>query len=65
MSYYVMKVYGLICDACGTETEHVPKKDNARKLAESRAAVAALEGWTHADGEDFCELCSAEDGGRP
>lgn len=53
MGYYVMKLYGLICNVCDASEEHVPPVDEPRKLADTRAALAT-GGWTYVAGRDVC-----------
>jgi hypothetical protein len=59
MSYYVVKVYGLICDDCETSIEAVPLIDARNKLAEVRKQLAGPpDRWTYRDGKDRCPQCS-------
>ncbi|MEU1761144.1 hypothetical protein [Micromonospora sp. NPDC005652] len=59
MSHYVVKLYGLVCDVCGYEEEHVPLIDDARKLAATRAYFAE-RGWKHVNGKDVCATRDAD-----
>ncbi|MGC5019032.1 hypothetical protein [Micromonospora sp. DT47] len=59
MSYYVMKLYGLICNVCEASEEHVPRADEPRKLADTRAELAKW-GWTYVAGLDVCGKRDAE-----
>lgn len=59
MSYYVVKVYGLICEDCDASIEAVPLIDTHHKLAEVRKQLAGPpNGWTYRDGKDRCPRCS-------
>lgn len=62
MSYYIVKVYGLVCDTDGCETteEAVPPVDAPDKLAATRRELrdAPASGWTYKDGKDRCPKCS-------
>lgn len=62
MSYYTIKVYGLVCDNCEDTEEYVPKSEERNKLAASRRALHEIpaSGWTYRDGKDLCKKCSAE-----
>ncbi|HLL69107.1 MAG TPA: hypothetical protein VK453_25830 [Micromonosporaceae bacterium] len=62
MSYYVVKVYGLVCDNCNASQEHVPRIDQPRKLAETRGALASgpdpRSRWIRRNGQDLCGKCA-------
>jgi hypothetical protein len=65
MSYYVVKVYGLVCDNCEASEEYVPDRDAPDKLAATRRALAAgPTKWTYKDGKDLCSKCSDQQSGR-
>ncbi len=62
MGYYVVKVYGLICDGgdgCEASVEAVPLIDSRNKLAEVRKQLALPpDRWTHRKGKDYCPKCT-------
>ena len=61
MSYYVVKVYGLICDGEGCEAsiEAVPHVETRDKLAEVRKQLAGPpDAWVYRDGKDLCARCA-------
>lgn len=43
----------LQCDACGAQFD-----DRPRFRSNNPRALAAKDGWTHLNGEDFCSSCS-------
>jgi hypothetical protein len=60
MSYYIVKVYGLVCDNCEASEEHVPNVDDPGKLVATRRALSKPpSNWTRRDGQDLCGKCSA------
>ena len=60
MSYYVVKIYGLVCDNCEASVEHIPFIDDRDKLAATRSALSKPpDNWTYRNGGDLCEKCSA------
>ena len=63
MSYYIVKVYGLVCDVCDVATEeNVPKIDEPHKLAATRRRLSGSpSGWVYRDGKDVCGKCAARD----
>jgi hypothetical protein len=59
VSYYVVKVYGLVCDDCEASAETVPEVDAHDKLAAARRQLSEPpDNWTYRDGKDRCEKCS-------
>lgn len=61
MAYYVVKVYGLICDGdgCKESIECMPPIDARDKLAAARRELALEpDGWTYRDGRDLCAKCT-------
>ncbi|MBQ1064495.1 hypothetical protein [Micromonospora sp. C41] len=59
MSYYVMKLYGLVCDVCEFSEDYVPEVDEPRKLAATRADFAE-RGWKRVGARDICPNLDAE-----
>jgi hypothetical protein len=61
MSYYIVKVYGLVCDNCEFSEEAVPRVDTRGKLAEARRILREdpASGWTFTGGKDLCPKCRA------
>jgi hypothetical protein len=61
VSYYVVKVYGLVCNNCEASEEAVPAIDARDKLAAARRELSKPpSNWTHRDGKDYCGKCSQE-----
>lgn len=63
MAYYVVKVYGLICDGAGCEAsiECMPPIGARNKLTAARRELAREpDGWTYRAGPDLCAKCSKD-----
>jgi hypothetical protein len=59
VSYYVVKVYGLVCDNCEASEEHVPAIDEPNKLAATRRELSKPpSSWSYQDGKDLCAKCA-------
>ena len=57
MSYYIVKVYGLVCDVAGCDgsEECIPLIDEPNKLAAARRELAnPPSSWRHINGRDVC-----------
>ncbi len=55
MSYYVMKLYGLVCDVCEASVETVPPPNEPNKLAWSRRTLArSPDNFRYVNGKDIC-----------
>lgn len=53
MTYYVVKVYGLVCDLCEHSEEFIPTSGDPQPLAATRRYFRK-RGWRHAAGRDIC-----------
>lgn len=59
MGYYVVTVYGLICDECEATEDSAPYSDEPHKLAAARRELSKPpSNWTRRDGRDLCGRCS-------
>lgn len=56
MSYYSIRVIGVVCDDCGASEEDIPLRPNALR---STRRTLAKSGWSFWDGKDRCRECSA------
>lgn len=55
MGYYIVKVYGLVCDICKASEECVPPSDASNKLNATRNMLAEPPGrWRYVNRRDIC-----------